>query len=58
MPTLEDEKDVKIFHKKIEKNVDEEFESLTQLANKDTLFGKFCFRFIKVIVWFVIMNEL
>jgi hypothetical protein len=43
VPTLEDEKDGKIFHKKIEKNVEEEFENLTQLANKDTLFGKFFF---------------
>ncbi len=39
LPTIEDEGDVKSYHKKIDKNTEDEFENLTKLANKETLFG-------------------
>ena len=40
LPTIDDESEIKHFHKKIEKSAEEEFESLTKMANKDNLFGK------------------
>ena len=40
LPTIEDGVEVKAYAKKIEKSAEEEFESLTKMANKDTLFGK------------------